>query len=414
MIGGRGGAEGGATTALGGRTGGMAGGTAGEAGGAPAASGGDASVGGAGGASVGGAGGASMNLTDAPTGGVDWEEWPPVTVVPPPNACEVWQFNGGELPAAPTPKTIAHEIWTYDAPSRILTRRHVALDAGSDWLGYARLDAQGRREMICHDKGGFDCLEWTRDAYGNAKGYSYYGVADGPLDARTLDPAHPPTKAKPTGGAETENDRLVYDAAGLISTATYYFPQSGATLAFSRDGEGRCSDVTWTIAGASLSEVDHWTYGDGKLVSRTVTNVSDPQDVRAVITYGYDADGVLATTVVDGWLDFPDANGRPAKRDGIADYIVRTQRLTYGDRWIETLDFQHTDTRSNAHIERNGVLTPVFRMRWYFSPGCEKLGLPRHTSQDCEFERPLASMPLSWHNPLITPIPVWTMTPMPD
>jgi len=418
--GGGGGASGGAgATDTGGAKGGSSGGAyggmtsfGGDVGGAPKEMGGAPAQAGAGGVSVGGAGGTTTDVTSAPTGGVDWEEWPPVVVVPPIGTCEIWQFSGGEGSTAPKP--VAHEIWTYDAPSRILTRRHLPIGKGSEWVGYARLDAQGRREMICHAQETFDCLEWTRDAHGNAKGYSYYGVADGPLDARTLDPAHPPTKAKPTGGPESETDILVYDAAGLISRATYAFPQSGATLAFSRDGEGRCNDVTWTIFASSLSEVDHWTYADGKLVSRTVTNLKDPQDVRAVMTYGYDGEGVLATTVVDGWLDFPDNGDRPAKRDGVADYIVRTQRLPTGDRWIETLDFQHTDTRSNSHIRRNGVLTSLFRMRWYFSPGCEKLGLPRHTSQDCEFERPLASMPLSWHNPLITPIPIWTMTPMPD
>jgi hypothetical protein len=378
-----------------------------ETGGVPAGGGGA-------GGSVGGASGTTTDVTSAPTGGVDWEEWPPVAVIAPVGTCDIWQFSGGEGSTAP--KQVAHEIWTYDAPSRILTRRHLPIGKGSEWVGYARLDAQGRREMICHDQETFDCLEWTRDAHGNAKGYSYYGVADGPLDARTLDPAHPPTKGGPSGGAETENDPLTYDDAGLITGATYLFPQSGAKLAYSRDGEGRCSDVTWTIAGTPLTEVDHWTFANGKLASRTVTNVKDPQDVRATMTYGYDADGALATTVVDGRLDFPDANNVPTpKRDGIADYIVRTQKLApYGDRWIEILDFELSGSRNNSHIRRNGVLTPVSRMRWYFSPACETLGLPRHTSLDCEFERPLASMPLGWHNPLVTPIQTWTMTPMPD
>jgi hypothetical protein len=389
-------------------SGGASGAASGAAnGGAMTAPGGTA---GAGGREAGGALGTIV--TDAPTGGVDWDQWPAVDPTPA-GTCAVSQFLGGDLSSPP--KRVTKELWEYDAAARILTRHHQAVGADPAWLGYARLDAQGRREMICHAYPGFDCVEWTRDAYGNAKGYSYYGVADGPLDARTLDPAHPPTKAPPTGGAETENDRLLYDSAGLITSATYYFPQQGATVAFSRDGEGRCSDVVWTIAGASLTEVDHWTYEAGKLVSRVVTNMNNPADVRAVMTYAYDADGALATTVVDGRLDFPDASSAPApRRDGIADYVVRTVKLSDGGRWVEMLDFELADSRNNAHVQRGGDLTAAFRMRWYFSPACEALAMPRHTSHDCEFERPLASMPLSWHNPLVTPIQLWTQTPMPD
>src|SRR5207253_10850269 len=93
------------------------------------------------------------------------------------------------------------------------------------------------------------------DAFGNAKGYSFYGVDQGPLDARTLDPAHPPTKTLPgNGGPDSETHRLTYDGAGLISTGTYYFPQQGATLSFTRDSQGRCSDVVWGTGQASPVE----------------------------------------------------------------------------------------------------------------------------------------------------------------
>jgi hypothetical protein len=78
------------------------------------------------------------------------------------------------------------------------------------------------------------------------------------------------------------------------------------------------------------------------------------------------------------------------------------------------LDFELSKAENNARVMRNGTSTPVVRVRWYFSPACEALSLPRHTSNECEFERPLASGPLGWHNPLVTPIPGWAMSPMPD
>ena len=308
------------------------------------------------------------------------------------------------------------EQWQYDMVTRILTRNRPALGTVPASITYVRLDSQGRREMLCRADEFFLCLEWTRDSFGNAKSYSLYGVDDGPRDARTLDPAHPPTKALPrNAGGESENHRLTYDGAGLLGTGTYYYPQRGATLAFSRDSEGRCSDVAWSIGGASLSEVDHWTYSGDKLVSRVVTNMADATDVRATIAYSYDSEGALASTVVDGRLDFPDAANAPTpRRDGIADYVVRTVKQSDGSRWVETLDFELSGSVNNARVMRNGTSTAALRVRWYLSPACEALSLPRHTSTACEFERPLASMPLGWHNPLVTPIPTWTMTPMPD
>jgi hypothetical protein len=397
------GAGGGASAAAG------AGGIASQVTGSGGAAGGG-NAGGTGGR-VSGAGGAAS--TGDLSGGVDWDPWPDVDPVPA-NTCAVTEFVGGDRSSAPA--RVLHETWQYDATTRVLTRNHGPIGGSPTWVGYARFDAQGRREMICSAQDYFTCLEWTRDAFGNAKGYSYYGVDQGPLDARALDPAHPPTKTAPgNGGGESETHRLTYDGAGLISTGTYFYPQQGATLSFTRDGEGRCSDVVWTIGSASLVEVDHWTFANGKLASRVVTNRDDPTDVRAVMTYGYDADGALATTVVDGRLDFPDASNAPNPlRDGVADYVVRTVKQTDGSRWVEILDFELGNSSNNARVNRNGTLTGAFRLRWYLSPACEALSLPRHTSQDCEFERPLASMPLGWHNPLVTPIQLWTMTPMPE
>jgi hypothetical protein len=402
-IGGAAGAGGtaGVATGGGGSVGaGAAGAGAGGDGASPAGSGGDGRA---------GAGGAGLGADL--TGGVDWEPWPAVDAVPA-NTCAVLQVSGGDRSSSP--QLVNSETWEYDATTRILTRRHAAVGSVPAWNGYVRFDAQGRREMICHAQDYFTCLEWVRDSLGNAKSYSYYGVADGPLDARTLDPAHPPTKSAPgNGGGESENDTLTY-SAGLLSSAVYYFPQSGARLTYSRDDQGRCSDVLWAIAGTSLVENDHWTFDGDELVSRVVTNVNDPNDVRGVMTYAYDAEGTLAATVVDGRLDFPDSTAPSPRRDGIADYVVRTVKQPDGSRWVETLDFEFTNARNNAHVMRNGQSTAVLRFRWYFSPACEALSLPRHKPKDCEFERPLAMMPLGWHDPLQTPIQSWTMTPLPD
>jgi hypothetical protein len=310
---------------------------------------------------------------------------------------------------------VRKETWRYDATKRVLTRNGTTTGYPPT-VSYVRFDAQGRREMICEFKVGLDCLEWTRDLAGNATGYAYYGVKDGPLDERALDPAHPPVRMSPTsGGGESERHTLSYDSSGLISAGTYSFPQEGASLRFSRDSEGRCSDVTWSMRQSHLVEVDHWTHLGDKLVSRTVALVNDPANVRAVITYAYDADGTLAATAVDGRLEFPDPVLPPAPpRDGVVDYVMRTAKQPDGTRWIEELNFGLADERNNARILRQGTLTDALRIRWYMSPACEALSLPKHTSQACEFERPLSSRaPLAWHNPLVTPIPAGS-TPMPD
>lgn len=398
--GGGGGAGGGPSTGANGgdSTGPGAGG--GGAGGAPVG------AGGAGGAPL-GAGGGTADLS----GGVEWEPWPAIDPAPA-NSCAVTWLIGGDRSSPP--KSVLKETWEYDAGRRVLTRHHAANGASAAWDGYVRFDAQGRRELICHAQADFACQDWTRDALGNAKAYSFFGVVEPPLDARALDPAHPPVKAAIAGG-ESETDRLTYDDLGRLATATYYFPMSGAQLTFGRDAQGRCSDVTWAIPTPMAIELDHWTYVGDKLASRVVTNMSDPKDVRAVMTYGYDSDGALALTVVDGRLEFPaGATGRVPKhpRDGVPDYVVRTVKQPDGSRWIETLDFE-LDT-NNAMVTRGGTPTPAFRYRWYLSPACEALALPRHTSQDCEFERPTPMMPLGWHNPLSTPIQMWIASPLPD
>ena len=382
------------------------GGLAGADGGQPTGSGG-VQVG-AGGGSAGATGASGTGGSADLTGGVEWEPWPDVEAAPA-STCAVSKFIGGDRSSSPS--SVWKETWEYDSAMRVLTRRHAASGTTAAWVGYARFDSQGRREMICHAQSDFVCEDWVRDSLGNAKSYSYFAVVDGPLDARTLDPAHPPTKA-PIAGGESETERLTYDDAGRLSTATYFFPGQGASLTFSPDAQGRCGDVVWGIREPSLVEVDHWTYVGDKLASRVVTNMNDASDVRAVMTYAYDSEGNLAATVVDGRLDMPDVSSHPARRDGIADYVVRSVKQPDGSRWVEILDFE-LDT-NNAHVMRNGTLTPAFRYRWYSSPACEALSLPKHTSQDCEFERPTPMMPLGWHNPLLTPIQLWTASPLAD
>lgn len=368
------------------------------------------------GSAAGGRGGATDATGGAsigdPSGGVDWEPWPTVQAVPE-ETCVVMQLNGGD--GASTPKLVSKETWQYDSTTRILTRNRSTSGSPST-VSYVRFDAQGRREMVCHSESEFHCLEWTRDSFGNATGYAFYAVKDGPRDERALDPAHPPSRTNPSsGGAESEQHTLAYDASGQISSGTYYYPERGATLRFSRDSEGRCSDVEWGIPHSQLVEVDHWTHLGDKLVSRTVSLKNDPSSVRAVITYAYAADGTLAATAVDGRLDFPDSYLPTPPCDGVVDYLVRTSKQPDGSRWIELLYFGLHDERNNARVTRQGALTEVLRVRSYMSPACEALSLPKHTSQACEFERPLSSRaPLAWHNPLVTPIPIGSMTPMPD
>lgn len=401
----------GAGGVLGGRGGRSA--TAGGAGGGPGATG-AAGASAAGGTTVGtgGAGGA-----DTRTGGVDWEPWPAVDSAPA-GTCAVTTIIGGDVSTAA--KSIAHETWEFDGTNRILTRRHAASGSAAAWVGYMRLDPQARREMVCHAAAYFDCEEWTRDSLGNSTGYSVYGVVVGPFDASALDPAHPPVKGlTPDLGGDSERHRLTYDENGRLETASYAFPVLGASLSFARDDQGRCSDVTWQVGTTDPTkvparhEVDHWTYQGGQLTSRVVTNLDDPTDVRAVMTYGYAADGTLATTVIDGRLDIPqDAYLPTAKRDGVTDYVVRTVKLPDGSRWVEIVDF--VASSPNAKLVRDGTPTAATRYRWNFSPACDALPLPRHTSQDCEFERPTPMMPVGWSNPLVTPLPMWTPSPLPD
>src|SRR6185436_14243085 len=82
------------------------------------------------------------------SGGVDWEPWPAVEPVPA-DKCLVSSIYGGD--EASPPQRVGQETWEYDAATRVLTRN------GST-VHYARLDAQGRREMICQYGDEFLCL----------------------------------------------------------------------------------------------------------------------------------------------------------------------------------------------------------------------------------------------------------------
>ena len=80
-----------------------------------------------------------------------------------------------------------------------------------------------------------------RDASGNALSDSFYGVEEGPLDGSVLDPAHPRKQAY-VAGAESTRYTHQYDEFMELRSTVSYFPGS-SWLTFSRDKQGRCSDV---------------------------------------------------------------------------------------------------------------------------------------------------------------------------
>jgi hypothetical protein len=354
-----------------------------------------------------------------PPGGVEWQPWPAVDAVPA-NTCAVASFLGGDATSPAT--ALAHEIWTYNADVRVLTRNRVDVADSAASVRYVRLDAQRRREMVCRSEPQsqvqpFICEEWVRDASGNTLSDAFYGVDEGPLDASVLDPARPRKQAA-VAGAESSRYAAKYDELGRIQSTVSYFPGM-AWLTFSRDTAGRCSEVLWQVrddlnrpSPTVIEEIDHWNYAGDQLTSRVITNIKDATDIRGVITYSYDADGTLAATVVDGALDFPQPYPveKPV-RDGLADYIVRTQKQADGGRWIEVLRF---GSDGKAKVTRNGTVASAFRWRYFLSPGCAALALPVHASQDCEYERPTSMMPLGWNNPYVTPVPIGTPSPLPD
>ena len=364
--------------------------------GGPAGGSGSAGAGGDAGSGVGtgGAGGAS-----APPGGVPWDPWPAVDAAPA-DTCRVSTFLGGDSAGAPTLSST--EVWEHDAATRVLTRRRAATGSIPASLRYVRFDGQGRRELDYRSDGANECVEWTRDSFGNSSSYFYAVLAGGPFDPTT---SYPDGR---TGKREATNYDLRYDGAGLLTSAGVPFPGRGGVLTFDRDDRGRCSLVKWgargeTIDQPAIRETTSWTYLNDRLAAQITTATDDPADVRCEVSFSYDAKGTLAATVVDGYADIPQPWPivKPP-RDGVADYVVRTLEQPDGSRWLEAIDFARTTT--NARVLRDDIATPAFRWRWHLSAGCGALALPRHTSQDCEFERPFNLLPLGWDNPYQTPI----------
>jgi hypothetical protein len=352
-------------------------------------------------------GGDGGGVAAAPPGGIDWDPWPNVDPAPA-NTCRVTAFFGGNSAALRT------EDWEYDAATRILTRHHAPYAEYEGWVGYVRVDAQGRREIACSVKTPMYCQEWIRDPLGNTKTDGLIDLKNGPFDPAIIDPAQAPSQAR---GSQINRYTHTYDAELLMST-TYVYPARGATQFFSRDGQRRCEEVRWHVNAnessqtPAITEVDRWSYAGGRLVSRVVTNVADPTDVRSAITYTYDADGTLSATVVDGYPDIPQPYPvARARHDGLADYVVRTVTLPDGSRWLEAVELDRDGADASVTVRRNGVPTRAARWRWHFSPQCGALALPRHTNQDCEFERPFYILPLGWDNPYTTPVPPSTPSP---
>jgi|GEM_PF-2436975 len=423
--GGRGGAPGGRGGAPGGRGGGGSGAAASTGGGGAALATG--AGGGVAGASAGGASGSGNTGGDAPgspgtgtagaamsdggvaavpPGGVDWQPWPQVDPAPA-DLCRVTAFHGADSATAQS------QDWEYDPATRILTRRHAPTAAAAAWVGYVRLDAHGRREIACSVRSPIYCQEWIRDPLGNTKTDGLLELKDGPFDLSIIDPARAPSQPR---GTQITRYSHTYEA-GLLMSTQYVYPARGATQIFSRDGQGRCEAVRWQVAAdensqtLGMTEVDRWSYEGDRLVSRVITNVADPTDVRSEITYVYDADGTLSATVVDGYPDIPQPYPvTRAQHDGLADYVVRTVALPDGSRWLEALELGRDGTVS-IDVRRNGVSIRAARWRWNFSPRCGALALPRHTNQDCEFERPFFILPLGWDNPYTTPIAPSTPSP---
>jgi hypothetical protein len=293
-----------------------------------------------------------------------------------------------------------------------LTIHHPADGQTAAWDSYVRLDAQGRREIACAVMAPITCEEWMRDSLGNTKTDALLEMSNGPFDRSVLDATMAPTAAR---GSQINRYQHTYDADGRLSSTSYVYPGRGASQTFSRDDQMRCHDVRWEVPSDSRSnrpsivEVDRWTYQNDRLVSRTVTNEADPSDVRSVITYAYDADGTLASTVVDGYPDIPQPYQiTMPMRDGLADYVVRTLAQPDGSRWLEVIEFKSS---GDVTLSRNGAATAAFVLRFNFSPGCRALVLPRHTNQDCEFERPFFTLPLGWDNPYTTPVPLSSPSP---
>jgi hypothetical protein len=378
-----------------GATGGARGGASGAAGGA---SGGRDGVAGAAGAGGGGAGGSST----AP-GGVDWEPWP---VVPPVAAdvCQVALFHGGDAQSPPVPADVA--IREFNPAAGVMKSQFAAFGNQPASISYSVFTAQGSAVGGCNvSVTPYGCIEWVRDAHGNVTATDTPAYTAQDFMLSLLDASQFGTRAH---GTVQTRYTVTYDAAGTLASGRTTNCCGAPARTFTEDAQHRCSEVLWEKlddAGGTptgTTELEHWTWEGERLLSRVTTSGADPNQVRSVVTYTYDATGALATTVVDGYGTLSQGNSINAVPDGITDYLVRTVALTDGSRWIESVDFHYY--QPDANVVRDGKLTPAGRLRWNLSPGCRDVHPPRRTSTSCQFEPIQNQLDVHWDDPYTTPI----------
>lgn len=193
-----------------------------------------------------------------------------------------------------------------------------------------------------------------------------------------------------------------------MSSARFPYDSTTALQVFTEDSQHRCTDVVLQVPPdpstntPEASELEHWTWVGDQLISRVVTDGADPTVVRSEATYTYDADGTLASTVVDGYSILPRRTRTVrASHDGVADYVVRSVALGDGSRWVESLELG--SKTPDANVVRDGKLTPAARLRWNDSPACRMAQPPRRTSHRCQFERTTFQISVRWDDPYVTP-----------
>jgi len=365
------------------------------------AGGGSGAGGGAGGTS--GAGGGAAGAGNLP-GGVEWEPWPSVPQVSD-GICQVALFHGGDALSPPVPADV--EIREFDPATGIMKRQFAPFGSLPAELSYAVFNRQGSPVGGCNvSVDPYGCTEWVRDTAGNVTVWDVPAYSDRNFKLSFLDAAEFGTRAH---GSVQNRYTVTYGADGALASGRNAACCGAPVQSFAEDAQHRCSDVLWqgtdTVGNlvAGKTELDHWTWEGDRLVSRVTTNGSDPTQVLSVVTYTYDAEGMLSATVVDGYGLLPPTNNpKKAIADGIADYVVRSVALADGSRWVESLDFNNW--QPDANVVRGGQLAPAARRRWNYSPGCRGVQPSRRTSTRCQFEPVANQLDVLWNDPYTTPI----------
>jgi hypothetical protein len=378
----------------------------GAAGGASGAGGvaGASGAGGVAGGTSGPSGGAS-GAGNLP-GGVEWEPWPSVDQVSD-GICQVTLFRGGDALSPPVLADL--EIREFDPATGIMKRQFAAVGSLPAEVAYGVFTPQGSPVGGCNvSVDPYGCTEWVRDAAGNVTTVDNPAYSDGHFALSFLDAAEFGTRSH--GSVETRYT-LTYDAGGALASGRNAACCGAPVQTFAEDAQHRCSDVLWQATDtfgnfvAGKTELDHWTWEGDRLVSRVTTNGTDPTQALSVVTYAYDAEGILSATAVDGYATLPPLPPNTPKKsiaDGSADYVVRSVALADGSRWVESLDF--TTYQPDANVVRNGTSTPAARRRWNYSPGCHGVQPPRRTSTRCQFEPIQNQLEVRWDDPYTTPI----------